>query len=110
MNSDNYLKWKPITEYSNEVIIANNIGFRKGFELHRSRSGQLAWSPYKPGHEPHINPQDGVYVSTVTPLDIGKILDEIARIELKTPSVHAPLMVRDNRDLVDRILNDLSGN
>ena len=110
MSSNNILQWNLILEYSGVIINTGTACFQKSFELYKSRSGQLAWSPYKPGHEPHINLQDGVYVSTVTPLDIGKILDEITRIELKTSSVDASLIVRDNRDLVERILGDLRVN
>ena len=109
MPQNNSLKWQQILEYSGQVIIAGNVGFKKGFGLYKSDEGQLAWAPYKWGHEPHINPQDSVNVSSATKDNIGQILAEITQIELKDPYISADLMLRHNEDLVLRILHDLRG-
>jgi hypothetical protein len=103
------IEWGLISEYRGEIVNTETTCFKKGFELYKSRLGQLAWSPYKPGHEPHINPQDHVEVYLATELDIGKMLGEIAQIELKTEEVPAFLMVKNNRDLVAKILDDIKG-
>lgn len=104
MNSKKTLPWDWIVEYKNERVNTGTDYFRKTFELYVCRNGQIAWSPYK--DSPHINPQNGVFTGNVTPEDIGKLLGEMAKFELKTEPVDPMRMVRENADLVNRILLD----
>ena len=99
------LEWNLIADYSDERINTGTACFKKSFELYVSRKGQIAWSPYKDG-EPHINPQRGVFTGNLTETDIGRLLNEMARIELKTRAVKAEIMVTENQDLVRRVLVD----
>lgn len=99
------LEWNLIGNYSNEQINTGVACFKKSFELYVSSSGQIAWSPYKDG-EPHINPQRGVSIYSVSEKDIGRLLDEMTRIELKTGMVEPEIMAKENRGLVSRILLD----
>ncbi|MBS3104763.1 hypothetical protein J4234_00730 [Candidatus Woesearchaeota archaeon] len=103
----NYSPWELITDYDEVGIKARHTYFTSSFELYKSKEEELAWSPDK--DQPHINPQKGVRVSTATDLDIGKMLAEMASFELKIPQIPAFLMVKDNRDLVTRILNEIKG-
>ena len=96
-----------VTEYSEIIIKTGKACFKKSFELYVSREGQVAWSPYKPGHEPHINPQKEIQASRATDYDVGKMLAEMTQIELKNVIIPAFLMVRNNKDLVTRILSDI---
>ena len=105
MNTDNELEWNLIVTYSDEVINTGSANFVKSFELYRSRSDQLAWSPYRPME--HINPQEEVYLKSVTELDIGRMLAEMVHFELKTPGIKPSIMVEKNQDLVGRILDDI---
>ena len=99
-------KWEFIVEYPDVPIKAGPHDFTKSFELYRSRDGELAWSPPKDGL-PHINPQ-GIRVVDSDVLHIGNILAEVVYQELKTPKKPEPaLIVRQNKDLVSRILNDI---
>ena len=103
-----YSPWELIAEYNEEVINARGTNYTSSFEIYKSKKDELAWSPYKDGH-PHINPQKGVNLSSVTNLDIGKLLSEMTSFELKIPRIPAFLMVKDNRDLVTRVLSDIKG-
>ena len=103
MIPDNGLEWNLIVTYYDEVINTGSANFVKSFELYRSRSYQLAWSSYKPTE--HINPQEKVYLKSVTKLDIGKMLAEMVHFELKTPGIKPSIMVENNQDLVGRILD-----
>mgnify|MGYP001576315363 CR=1 FL=1 len=104
MTSD-YLPWKLIADYDEVGINARGTYFTSSFEIYKSPEGILAWSPYK--DQPHMNPQKGVRVSSATDYDIGKMLSEMSSFELKISGVPAFLRVRDNKDLVTRILTDI---
>ena len=101
-----YSPWELIAEYNEEVINARGTNYTSSFEIYKSKKDELAWSPYKDGH-PHINPQKGVRFNLVTDLDIGRLLSEMSSFELKIPSIPAFLMVKDNKDLITKILDDL---
>lgn len=105
MSSGSYLPWTKIAEYDEVGVNVRGNYITNSFELYKSPARQLASSPYK--DHPHINPQKGVMINSATELDIGKMLAEIAHFDLKLPQIPAFLMVKDNRDLVTRILNDI---
>jgi hypothetical protein len=100
------LEWDLVAIYNNEEIRTGTRYYRTDFELYKSRSDQIAWSPGIDG-KPHINPQEGVSINSVNGFYIARMLDEIARTELKTPSVNIFVMEKENKDLVNRILKDL---
>lgn len=104
MGSEKTLPWDLIAEYNNEIVNTGTDYFRKTFELYVCRDGQIAWSPYK--DHPHINPQKGVFTSNVAPEHIGKLLDEMARFELKREPIGSMHMLRENQGLAQRILLD----
>jgi len=98
------LEWNHIADYD-ETIYTDSGNYRKRFELFVSQSGQeVAWSPRKVGHEPHINPQ-GVLASNVAEIDVGKVLSDMTLFELKKP-VDPIMMISANRGLVERIIQD----
>ena len=105
MIGGSYLPWTKIAEYDEVSINVKGNYITDSFELYKSMARQLAWSPYK--DHPHINPQKGVKTNSATELDVGKMLAEIVHFDLKLPQIPAFLMVKDNRDLVTRILNDI---
>ena len=104
MGNEKTLPWDWIAEYKNERVNTGTAYFRKTFELYVCRDGQIAWSPYK--DHPHINPQKGVFTNNVMPENIGKLLDEMARFELKIEPVGSMHMLRENQGLAQRILLD----
>lgn len=104
MTSEEY--WNRIVEYYGATIKFGTNIFTKNFELYVSPNGELAWSAIRPDHIEHLNPQ-GVQADLLTKTNIGKMLSQIAELQLKKQPVDADTMVKDNTSLVARIMNDI---
>lgn len=95
-----------IQSYGLDRINFNGTYFTPGFELYKSKNGQLAWSPEKVG-DVDINPIRDTTQSSITELGVAKILAKVTMFEFKTTDVFPERILEDNGDLVKRILADI---
>ena len=105
LSSESEVLWHQLIEYYGVEIRTPDSSFRNGFGLYFSHDNQLAWAPYKPGHEPHINPQKAM-VDNANKEDIGIMLAQMCSIEIKRNYLPRDIM-KENKDLIARILDDL---